>query len=106
MLIRPYDYISTPRLESLDHCLRYAVQLRFGEGALYSQGFKFSPRLGVLLGSFFNAVHRGTVPLANVGSLNLFFKVGIISLQIGLQMGQNNKNSSSHDTPTPGVVSF
>jgi hypothetical protein len=52
-LIRPYDCISTPRL---DQCLRYAVQLRFREGALYGQGFP--PRLGVVPGSFFNTVHR------------------------------------------------
>ena len=55
---------------SLDHCLRYAVQLRLGElgeGALYGQGF--FPGLGVLPGSFFNAVHRGTLPLASPGTL-------------------------------------
>ena len=46
---------------SLDHCLRYAVQLRLGEGALYGQGF--FPGLGVLPGSFLNAVHRGDTTL-------------------------------------------
>ena len=40
---------------------------------------------GSFPGSFFNAVHRGTLPLAIVGIPNTFFtKVGIVSLQIGL----------------------
>jgi hypothetical protein len=46
----------------------------------------FSPGPGVLSGFVFNAVHRGTLPLASVGSPNPFFKVGIISLRIGLQI--------------------
>ena len=40
---------------------------------------------GSFLGSFFNTVHRWTLPLASVGSPIPFFKVGIVSLQIGLQ---------------------
>jgi hypothetical protein len=43
----------------------------------------FPPRLGVVQGSFFNTVHRTTLPLANPGSPIWFFKVGIVSLQIG-----------------------
>jgi hypothetical protein len=52
---------------------------------LYGQGFFLG--LGVLSGFVFNAVHRGTLPLASVGRPNPFFKVGIVSLQIGLQIG-------------------
>jgi hypothetical protein len=51
---------------------------------LYGQGFFLG--LGVLSGFVFNAVHRGTLPLASVGRPNPFFKVGIVSLQIGLQI--------------------
>jgi hypothetical protein len=43
---------------------------------------------GSFPGSFFNAVHRGTLPLASVGSPIPFFKVGIVLLQIGLQIGE------------------
>ena len=38
----------------------------------------FSPRLGVLSGFVFNTVNWGTLPLASVGRLILFFKVGIV----------------------------
>ena len=82
LLIRPYDYISTPRLE---HCLRYAANYGSGREPCTAKGFP--PRLGVVPGSFFNAVHRTTLPLASPGSPHWFFKVGIVSLQIGLQIG-------------------
>ena len=49
---------------------------------------RFSPWVqGSFPGLFFNAVHRGTLPLASVGRPIPFPKVGIISLQIGLQIG-------------------
>jgi hypothetical protein len=84
-----YDYISTPRL---DHCLRYAVQFRLGREPCTAKDFP--PGLGVVPGSFFNAVHRTTLlrGLASPGILNWFFKVGIVSLalQIGLQIGAPN----------------
>ena len=90
-LIRPYDYISTP---SLDHCLRYAANYSSGREPCTAK--LSSPRLGVVPGSFFNTIHRTTLPLANGGRLNSFFKVGIVSLQIGLQIG-------SASTCCPGI---
>ena len=41
---------------------------------MYGQGF--FPGLGVLSGFVFNAVHRGTLPLASVGMPIPFPKVG------------------------------
>ena len=75
-LIRPYDCISTT---SLDHCLEYTA--KYGSGRELCTAKVFSPRLGVALGSFFNAVHWMTLPLASPGSPHWFFKVGIVSLQ-------------------------
>jgi hypothetical protein len=57
------------------HCLRYAVQLRPGRALCTAKGFP--PRLGVVPGSFFNAIHRATLPLASPGMLIWLFKVGI-----------------------------
>jgi hypothetical protein len=59
---------------SIDHCLD--TLSNYGSGRESCTAKVFSPRLGVLSGFVFNAVHRGTLPLANVGRLNLFFKVG------------------------------
>ena len=70
---------------SLVHCLD--TLSNYGSGRESCTDKVFSPRLGVFPGSFFNAVHRGTLPLANVGRPNPFFKVGIVFLQIGLQIG-------------------
>ena len=53
---------------------------------MYGQGF-FPASRGPFRVRFFNAVRRGTLPLASVGSPNPFLKVGIILLQIGLQIG-------------------
>jgi hypothetical protein len=44
---------------------------------LYGQGF-FPASRGPFRVRFFNAVHRGTLPLANVGRPLPFFKVGIV----------------------------
>jgi hypothetical protein len=69
----------------------------------------FSPHLGVVPCLFFNAVHRSTLPLASPASPHWFFKVGIVSLQIGLQIGQVYNWSTLHclasplgDTPLTG----
>jgi hypothetical protein len=70
---------------SLDHCLD--TLSNYGPGREPCTDKVFSPRLGVLSGFVFNTVHRGTLPLASVGSPNPFFKVGIVSLQIVLQIG-------------------
>jgi hypothetical protein len=46
---------------------------------LYGQGFLSAsrgPQLKKFPGSFFNVVHRGTLPLASPGNLDGFFKVG------------------------------
>ena len=46
----------------------------YGPGGEPCTAKAFSPRPGVLSGFVFNAVHRGTLPLANVGKPLPFFK--------------------------------
>ena len=53
---------------------------------MYGQGFFPGASRGGS-GFVFDAVHRATLPLASPGILIWFFKVGIVSLQIGLQIG-------------------
>jgi hypothetical protein len=57
----------------------------------------FSPRLGVLSGFVFNAVHRGTLPLASPGTLYGSLRLARITT-IGLQLEtesvlQDDKNT-------------
>jgi hypothetical protein len=52
----------------------------YGSGREPCTAKGFSLRRGVVPGSFFNAVHRATLPLSNVGRPIPFFKVGIVSL--------------------------
>ena len=46
---------------------------------------------GSFPGSFFNAVHRGILPLSNVGNPIPFFKVGRVITQLGIQLGNFGK---------------
>ena len=62
---------------SLDHHQCLDTLSNYGPGRESCMDKVFSPRLGVLSGFvFFNAVHRGTLPLASPGKLDGFFKVG------------------------------
>jgi hypothetical protein len=74
---------------------------------LYGQ--VFFPGLGVLPGpgSFFNTVHRGTLPLANVGTQIPFPKVGTVFnnwLTIGLPGSPRLPVAGAHVTPLQGGV--
>ena len=91
-LIRLYDYISTP---SLHHCLRYGAN--YGPGREPCTAKVFSPGLGVVPGSVFNTVHRTTLPLASPGSPHWFFKVVIVSLQIGLRTYYHRVDGAGRD---------
>jgi hypothetical protein len=60
---------------------------------LCGQGFSpASRRLGVLSGFVFQRRSPADTTLASVGTPNPFFKVGIVSLQIGLQIGRESKS--------------
>ena len=56
----------------------------------------FSPRPGSFPGSFFNAVHRGILPLARQVNLRRLFKVGTLSYNwstIGLAWADHFRSS-------------
>ena len=60
-----------------------AQKYRFLIGGLSPQ---FNPPREESQGSFFNTVHRGILPLANVGNPLLFFKVGRVVIQLGIPL--------------------
>ena len=76
----------------------------------------FSPRLGVLPGSFFDAIHRGTLPLASPGILTWFLQgwhrittnwsSNQSRTDLFCHVFQNNKNSSSTSRRPRGVAGW
>jgi hypothetical protein len=73
---RPYDYISHPS----GLCDHYAASYCSGTEPCTAK--VFPPRLGVDPGSFFNTVHRSTLPLASAGILLWLFKVDTVMLKL------------------------
>ena len=77
---------------SLDHCLDTLSNYSSGREPCTDK--VFSPRLGVLSGFVFQRRSPGDTTLSEPGDSYWvcgFFKVGIVSLQIGLQIGVGNR---------------